>query len=105
MTQQGYHSPKHATVLPSTVRIVRLRQGLVRQPQQSHPRRIPGYLTISQLAQQLDLTPQWIYDRIRNGTIQIALAPKCKRYLFPAKRRTVTLFRQLRDGKLQKLRF
>ncbi len=30
LTQQGHRSPKHATVLPSTVRILRLRHRLLR---------------------------------------------------------------------------
>src|SRR5262249_36107526 len=60
LTQQGHRSPKHATVLPSTVRILRLRHRLFRQRSQSHPRRIRGHLTVSQLAQNLGITPHWI---------------------------------------------
>ena len=43
---------------------------------QSHPRRIEGALTISQLATALDIDPHWIYDRIHNGTIQVDKDPK-----------------------------
>jgi DNA invertase Pin-like site-specific DNA recombinase len=105
LTQQGHRSPKHATVLPSTVRILRLRHRLFRRRSQSHPRRIPGHLTVPQLAHTLGITPHWIYDRIHNGTIQVALDPTTNLYLFPDQPRTITLFKQLRAGKLQKLRF
>jgi DNA invertase Pin-like site-specific DNA recombinase len=105
LTQQGHRSPKHATVLPSTVRILRLRHRLFRKRSQSHPRRIPGHLTVSQLAHTLGITPHWIYDRIHNGTIQVALDPTTNLYLFPDQPRTITLFKHLRAGKLQKVRF
>jgi DNA invertase Pin-like site-specific DNA recombinase len=105
LTQQGHRSPKHATVLPSTVRILRLRHRLFRKRSQSHPRRIAGRLTVSQLAHTLGITPHWIYDRIHNGTIQVALDPTTNLYLFPDQLKTITLFKQLRAGKLQKLRF
>jgi DNA invertase Pin-like site-specific DNA recombinase len=105
LTQQGYRSPRHPAVLPSTVRILRLRHRLFRKRSQSHPRRIPGYLTVSQVAQALGITLHWIYDRIHNGTIRVARDPKTNLYLFPDQAKTTTLFKQLRAGKLQKLRF
>jgi DNA invertase Pin-like site-specific DNA recombinase len=105
LTQQGHRSPKHATVLPSTVRLLRLRHRLLRQRSQSHPRRVPGHLTVPQLARAVGLTPHWIYDRIHNGTIRVSLDPQWNLYLFPDKPKTITLFKQLRAGKLQSLRF
>jgi DNA invertase Pin-like site-specific DNA recombinase len=105
LTQQGHRSPKHRTVLPSTVRILRLRRRLFRKRSQSHPRRIAGYLTVPQLAQALTITTHWIYDRIHNGTIQVKRDPKTNLFLFPDQPRTLTLFQQLQAGKLQKLRF
>jgi hypothetical protein len=105
LTRQGHRSPRHATVLPSTVRIVRLRHRLFRKRSQSHPRHIAGHLTVSQLAHTLGITPHWIYDRIHNGTIQVAPDPTTNLYLFPDQPKTITLFQQLRAGKLQKLRF
>ena len=51
LTEQGYRSPKdESVVLPSTVRIIRLRHRLFRKRSQSHPRHIKGYLTVPQLA-------------------------------------------------------
>ncbi|HEV3255504.1 MAG TPA: recombinase family protein [Gemmataceae bacterium] len=105
LTQQGHRSPKHTTVLPSTVRILRLRHRLFRQRSQSHPRRIPGHLTVPQLAHTLGITRHWIYDRIHNGTIQVARDPQTTLYLFPDQPKTMNLVKQLRAGKVQSLRF
>jgi DNA invertase Pin-like site-specific DNA recombinase len=105
LTRQGYRSPKYAAVLPSTVRILRLRHRLFRKRSQSHPRHISGSLTVSQIARSLGISPHWIYDRIHNGTIDVVLDPKRRLYLFPQRPKTITFFKQLRAGKLQKLRF
>ena len=105
LTKKGYRSPRHDAVLPSTVRIVRLSQRLFHKRSQSHPRHIPGYLTVAQIARGAGLTLHWIYDRIHNGTIEVARHPTTNLYLFPDKPKTITLFKQLRAGKLQKLRF
>jgi hypothetical protein len=105
LTKQGHRSPRHTAVLPSTVRLLRLRHRLFRKRSQSHPRRIPGCLTVTQVARSLGIQPHWIYDRIHNGTIQVALDSKTHLYLFPDQPKTITLFKQLWTGKLQKLRF
>jgi DNA invertase Pin-like site-specific DNA recombinase len=83
LTQRGYRSPQRRVVLPSTVKIVRLRHGVLRQRSQSHPRRVAGYLTVPQLARLLDVAPHWLYDRIHNGTIPVAKDRPTGLYLFP----------------------
>ena len=105
LTQNGCRSPRHSTVLVSTVRGIRLRHGLFIEQRQSHPRQIPGCLTVPQIARKLRLTVHWIYDRIHNGTIEVTLDPTRKLFLFPHRPETLAQFRQLRAGKLQKLRF
>ena len=105
LTERGHHSPRHTTVLCSSVRIVRLRHRLLRDRRQSHPRQIPGFLTVPQLTAQLGLERSWIYDRIHNGTIQVTLDTERKLYLFPDTRETLARFRKLRAGKLNSLRF
>jgi DNA invertase Pin-like site-specific DNA recombinase len=105
LTEQGYRSPKHRMVLPSTVQTIRLRHRLLVKRSQAHPRHIAGYLTVSQIAVALRVAPHWIYDRIHNGTIQVEVDAERKLFLFPDRPRTLTLFKQLRAGKLQNLRF
>jgi DNA invertase Pin-like site-specific DNA recombinase len=105
LSEKGYRSPKADVVLPSTVRGIRLRHRLLQKRSQSHPRHIDGYLTVTQLASRLSVTPHWLYDRIHNGTIEVARDAATNLYLFPDKPATITKFKQLRTGKLQKLRF
>jgi DNA invertase Pin-like site-specific DNA recombinase len=105
LTEQGYRSPKDRTVLPSTVRSLRLSHRLLRDRHQSHPRQIPGFLTVSQLAAKLSIPRHWIYDRIHNGTIQIEINCDRSIYLFPDTPGTLAQFRQLRAGELNNLRF
>jgi hypothetical protein len=106
LTALGYRSPMRPNrVLPSTVKTMRLKHKIFQVRSQSHPRRVPGYLTLPQVAKAVDVTPHWIYDRINNGTIQIVKDAKTGLYLFPDKLETLEQFKQLKDGKLKNLRF
>ena len=105
LTRQGHRSPKASTVLVSTVRIIRLRHRLLVKRSQSHPRRIPGRLTVPQLAEQLQLSKHWIYDRIHNGTIQVELDPDRKLYLFPDTLLTIRTFEKLKAEEIHEVRF
>jgi hypothetical protein len=105
LSTRGHHSPRQALMLPSTVQIVRLRHRVFRNRRQSHPRRIAGSVTVPQLTAKLKTARSWIYDRIHNGTIQIALDAGRKLYLFPDTPETLARFRQLQAGKLNTLRF
>lgn len=105
LTAEGFRSPLRDHVLRSTVQIIRLRHGIMQLARQSHPRRIEGHLTISQLAHALDLTKHWIYDRIHNGTIVLARDVRTKLYLFPDKPATLAALRKLKAGKLKRLTF
>ncbi len=105
LTGQGYRSPMHPFVLPSTVRTLRLKHGQFQVRSQSHPRHVAGSLTLTQLATLLDITPHWIYDRINNGTIQITKDVTTHLYLFPDEPATLEGFRQLVKGAVKKLNF
>ncbi len=83
LTAQGHHSPRADTVLTSTVRNVRLSKRILLRSHQSHPRRVPGFLTIPQLAEKLGISRHWIHDRIRNGTITANKDTTAKCYVFP----------------------
>ena len=105
LTAQGYRSPLGQVVLPSTVKSIRLKHGQFQKRSQSHPRRIEGALTISQIAGALDMDPHWIYDRIHNGTILIDKDSQTRLFVFPDEPATLERFRQLRTGQLKTLRF
>jgi DNA invertase Pin-like site-specific DNA recombinase len=105
LTDLGYRSPMGLVVLPSTVQGIRLKHGIVQKRSQSHPRRIEGALTISQIARALDIDPHWIYDRIHNGTIHVDKDPTTRLFLFPDEPATLEQFRHLHVGTFQNLHF
>jgi hypothetical protein len=82
LTDGGHRLPMRDYVLVSTVRAVRLREKILRNRNQSHPRNIPGWLTVSQMEDQLQLSRHWIYDRIHDGTIAIRRDETTGLYLF-----------------------
>jgi hypothetical protein len=105
LTDSGYRSPMRKHVLTSTVQNIRLKHRVLHTPSQSHPRRIPGYLTIPQTAKQLGVSNYWIHDRINNGCIQIVKEQKTKIYLFPDKPETIELLLKLKNGQINKVQF
>jgi DNA invertase Pin-like site-specific DNA recombinase len=105
LTQHGYRSPSRPAVLPSTVKGIRLKLGLMQNRSQSHPRRIAGYLTVPQLAKALGITPHWVYHQIKRGTVVIQRDAQTRLYLFPDCPETLEAFGQLRAGHLSELRF
>jgi DNA invertase Pin-like site-specific DNA recombinase len=106
LSAQGYRSPMDATkLLPSTVKGIRLKHKLFVTRSQSHPRRIPGYLTIPQIAAELSISPYWFYDRIKKGTIQVRRDQTTGLYLFPDTPETLERFQKLKAGNLKQVRF
>jgi hypothetical protein len=105
LTQHGYRSPSQPAVLPSTVKAIRLKLGLMQNRAQSHPRRIAGCLTVPQLAQALAITPHWVYHQIKRGTVAITRDATTGLYLFPDTPETLEAFRQLRAGQRLSLLF
>ena len=106
LTLLGFRSPMNTElVLPSTVKTIRLKHRILQNRSQSHPRQIPGHLTIPQLANIFDVSPSWFYDRINNGRIQIAKDEKTGLYLFPDHPETLEKLKQFKSGILKNLRF
>ena len=105
LNKLGYRSPMHKQVLVSTVKTIRMKHRLLRTPSQSHSLKVEGFLTIPQLAQELELTPYWFYDRINNGAIQIDKRSGKLAYVFPDEPSTLQQIQQLKDGSLQKVDF
>jgi hypothetical protein len=101
LTTQGDRSPRRAQVLPSTVSPIRRAHRVFQKPHRSRPRRVPGALTVPQLAAALERSAQWIYHRIATGTIAVDRDPPSQAFLFPDRSETLLQFRQLRDGARQ----
>ena len=106
LTELGHSSPKKPhLVLPSTVKTIRLKHRIFQKRSQSHPRHVPGCLTIPQIAPKLGVTTFWIYHCIRSGKIQIARDTQTGLYLFPDQPETLEKFQRLKAGSLHNLRF
>jgi len=103
LTQEGFRSPRHSQVLVNTTSAIRRRNRILQAP--SHPRRLPGWLTVSQLAQQLGIPRRWIDQRIRSGVIVVGPHPPMKLHLVPNTEATDAGFRSLRAGQVCRLRF
>ena len=104
LTQHGYRSPSRPTVLPSTVKGIRLKLGLMQNRSQSHPRQIAGSLTVPQLAEALGVTPHWVYHQSKRGTVVRRRDAQTRLYLFPDRPETLEAFGQCRAGHLRALR-
>ncbi len=83
LTVTGHRSPRADKVLESTVRLTRLRLGILRATHQSHRRHVEGFLTIPQLAKKLGVSRWWISGRINKGTIKAKKDEKTKCYPLP----------------------
>jgi predicted DNA-binding transcriptional regulator AlpA len=106
LTELGHSSPKKPhRVLPSTVKSIRLKHRIFQKRCQSHPRHIPGCLTIPQIAPTLGVSAHWIYHYIRCGKILVDRDPQTGLYLFPDQPETLEKFNQLKAGSLHNLRF
>ncbi|MEQ9379880.1 MAG: recombinase family protein [Pirellulales bacterium] len=105
LTQAGHRSPRSNVVLPSTATRIRMSHGIIHMEVHPTPHLIAGYLRPHQLAKRLQIKPHWIYDRIRNGTIQVAKNATHKTCLFPDTPETIKQFKKLLRGDITMLAF
>jgi hypothetical protein len=105
LTRHGYRSPRRPTVLPSTVKGIRLKLGRMQHRAQSPPRRLAGYLTVPQLTKALGITPHWVYHQMKRGTVGIPRDAQTRLDLFPDRPETLEALGQLRAGHLSELRY
>ncbi len=105
LTKLGHRSPRSTKVLPSTVSRIRLSHGILQTSGRSCPRRVPGFLTVSELAKKLGVSVAWIHNRIINGTIKVEKDPQVNCYLFPDTPETLSELNHVIDESSQKSRF
>ncbi len=108
LTELGHRSPQRKHVVRSTVQTIRHRRGLIRGARvkgASRAHHVPGFLTLSQVAQKLEVPKPWMYNRIYNGVVQVAKDDRTGLYLFPDDPATIERFRDLKEGKVCKLQF
>ena len=104
LTEEGYRSPRCCShVLARTVQVLRQRHRVLRGASRTHPRHIPGRLTMAELARRVQVSRCWIERRIWNGTIVITRDATAKRYLFPDTEDTVAALLRLKSGEVNRL--
>jgi DNA invertase Pin-like site-specific DNA recombinase len=105
LTQEGHRSARRGYVPVRTVQVVRQRHRVLRQSRHAHPRHVPGWLTIAELARRLQVSRHWIDRRIRNGTIVVGHEAAINRCLFPDTADTIAGFQGLKAGEVDRLNF
>jgi DNA invertase Pin-like site-specific DNA recombinase len=103
LTAEGYRSARCGHVPVDTVRHIREAHRVLREWRRAHPRHIPGWLTMAELARRLEVSRDWIERRIRNGTITITRDAATRRFLFPDTDDTLARFTELKAGTVDRL--
>ena len=103
LTTEGYRSARCDHVPVDTVRHIRESHRVLRDWRRTHPRHIPGWLTMAELARRLHVSREWIERRIRNGKIIITRDVAARRFLFPDTDDTLDNFAKLKAGTVDRL--
>ena len=97
LTQAGFRSARSTTVIPKTVRTIRLAHGWRFKSSQNRPATPAGYLTVSDLAGRLAVDRTWVYRRISDGTLAppaLTRHPQTQTYLIKDDSELITLLQQ-----------
>ncbi len=101
LSSEGHRSPwQEKGVLPATVHTIRLRHGIKAVRRCTRWPRVPGWLTVADVAAQLQVPERWLRERLWAGAIQTTREPS-GRYLLPDKPETLDALRQLRAGTIK----
>lgn len=105
LNANGHRTPWLGQFNAGAVQHLRLAHQLFRFPRKSRRLRKTGYLTISQIADKLNVSVRTIYWRILDGQIDVKKSESPKCYLFPDKPETLRQIKQLLDGEIETLAF
>ena len=98
LTAEGHRSPgRDEGVLRATARTIRLRHGIKVVRRCTRWPRVPGWLTVTDIAVQLQVPERWVRERLQSGAIRARREPS-GRYLLPDRPETLDRLRQLRAG-------
>jgi hypothetical protein len=98
LTDEGFRSPHHDVLLPSTVKTLRLKHQRFHRYRRARPRRVTGFLTVPQIAKALGVTAHWLYHLMSRGVIEIDRDPTTRLYLFPDRPEILDELRRLQTG-------
>ncbi len=103
LAAEGHRSPGlDEGVLPATARTIRLRHGIKVMRRCTRWPRAPGWLTVADVALQLQVPQRWLRERLWAGAIQTTREPS-GRYLLPDRPDTLDALRQLRAGTIRNI--
>jgi hypothetical protein len=105
LTREGHRSPRCSQVLARTVQVFRQRHRVLRGASRTHPRHIPGWLTVAELARRLQVSRYWIGRRVGDGRIAIGRDEAAKRHLFPDTEGSIAALQRLKSGEIQRVDF
>jgi DNA invertase Pin-like site-specific DNA recombinase len=103
LAANGHRAPSGIAMSAKTVQKLRLAARVFRYPHRSRPRRKAGYLTLSQIADKLQVAYTKIYRHIFEGRLLVTKDASSKCYLFPDKPATLAQLRQLLEGEISQL--
>lgn len=103
LAEQGFRSPLRETVLPSTVKTIRLQHRRFHRFRGPRPRRVAGHLTLPQIAQRVGVKPHWLYNLINRGVVEIDRDDATGMYLFPDTTEALNELRRLKAGAIEKV--
>ena len=93
------------TLSAHAVKTVRQSSGLIRRALESGTQVVVGFLTISQLADHLQVHKRWFYSMMRSGKLMIEKDGFTGAYLFPDTPETLKKLAALKAGKIENLSF
>src|SRR5215217_3158677 len=105
LTAEGHRSSRCATVFPSTVQRIHLQHRLKPPPKQTRWAKIPGRLSVPEVAAHLGVTTNWVSSRIYRGVIRVERDTISGRHLFADTPATLMALRQLQAGTVKRLDF
>jgi DNA invertase Pin-like site-specific DNA recombinase len=105
LSGRGFRSPLGDTVLPSTVKAIRLQHGRLHRFRGPRPRRVTDYLTLPQVAQRVGVKTHRLYHLINRGIIEIERDTTSGLYLFPDRPETIDELRRLKAGAIKKVSY
>jgi DNA invertase Pin-like site-specific DNA recombinase len=103
LTAEGHRSTRRdLRILPTTVQAIRLRHGVKAAWHCTRWPRVPGWLTVTDVAARLQLPEKWLRERLRVGVIRTTHEAS-GRYLLPDRPDAMDALRQLRAGTIHQV--
>ncbi len=105
LTEKGLKQPLLKPITLGSVRSLRFRMDLLRPRGGRGSVQVKGYLTVTQICDQLGVNSDWLSGKIKSGKVKVKKDPKRGVYLFPDTKNTEEQMKLLWEKKLPSLNF